>query len=321
MKKSIVVVFLFMSLVGVLISLSLGQAAETFPSRPISLLVGTSPGATLDTSVRALAEPAAKKLGQPIIIVNKAGAGGTMMMNEMKVTKPDGYTVSTMMTGNIVNPHLLKVPYHPINDFDPLLRYSFTPQGLIVLPDSPFKTFKDFITYAKDNPNKVKYSTSGIGYPMHLVMLQLAEVEKVKWTHVPFDGGQEAIAALLGGHVDCSSSTSAFKPFVESSRLRLLATYGEKRMDHYLNVPTLIELGYNITALSGFFIIGPKGIPKDRLKMLHDAFYEGMQDLKFKKALERLDMPWAYLDTENSKKAIEDMFETSGKLLKKIGKK
>jgi tripartite-type tricarboxylate transporter receptor subunit TctC len=293
-------------------------AAEKFPTKSITLLIGTEPGASGDVPLRVLADTASKILGQPIVVVNKPGGGSSVMLNELATSKPDGYTLGGLNVGGIMNAHVLKVRYNPIKDFDSILGYSGPQYGLVVKPDSPFKTLKELIAYAQANPNKIKYSTSGVGYPQHLAMVQLGEAANIKWTHVPFEGGQPAMVALLGGHVDCSSQTSSFRPFVDAGRARLLVTYGEKRMDTYPNVPTLIEEGYPFVAPSIFSIAGPKGLSKDRVKILHDAFREGLQDPRVKKALDNFDMPVAYLNTEDCRKTIIDIFESTGKIFERI---
>jgi tripartite-type tricarboxylate transporter receptor subunit TctC len=294
------------------------MAEEKFPARSITLLLGTEPGASADIPLRALAEVTSKILGQPVVVVNKAGGGSSVMLNELSTSKPDGYTLGGLNSGGIINAHMLKVRYHPVKDLDPILGYSAAHFGLVVKSDSPFKTLKDLIAYAQAHPNKIKYSSSGIGYPQHIVMVQIGEAANVKWTHVPFEGGQPAMVALLGGHVDCSSQSSAFRPYVDAGRVRLLVTYGDKRMESFPNVPTLIEEGYPFVAPSLRSIAGPKGLPKDRVKILHDAFYQGLQDPRVKKALDNFDMPVAYLNTEDCRKAIADVFESTAKIFEKI---
>ena len=294
------------------------RAAETFPTKSVTLLIGTEPGASGDIPLRVLADTASKILGQPIVAVNKPGGGSSVMLNELATSKPDGYTIGGLNVGGIMNAHVLKVRYNPIKDFDSILGYTGPQYGLVVKPDSPFKTFKDLIAYAQANPNKIKYSTSGVGYPQHLIMVQIGDAANIIWTHVPFEGGQPAMVALLGGHVDCSSQTSSFRPYVDGGRARLLVSYGDKRMDVYPNISTLIEEGFNFVAPSIFSIAGPKGLPKDRVKILHDAFHQGLQDPRVKKALDNFDMPVAYLNTEDCRKAIIDIFESTGKVFEKI---
>jgi tripartite-type tricarboxylate transporter receptor subunit TctC len=243
------------------------------------------------------------------------------MMGELKLKKADGYTLGVLSSGGVLSAHLRKVPYHPVNDFDPILQYSVYQYGLVVRADSPWKTLKDLIAYAQANPNKVKYSTAGAGTPQHLVTIQLGDAAKVKWTHIPFGSGNEAVTALLGGHVDFCPQTTEWKPHVDSGRLRLLAILMDKRMESYPNVPTLVELGYNIVAPSIIGIIGPKGLPKDQVKILHDAFFKGLQDPGFKNSLKQFDLPVVYRNPEDCGKFLKELYESTGKLIEKVEKK
>ncbi|MGZ3523843.1 MAG: tripartite tricarboxylate transporter substrate binding protein [Thermodesulfobacteriota bacterium] len=295
--------------------------AEQFPTKAIELWVGYGAGGSTDIPARALADAASKVLGQPIIIVNKPGGGSAVMMGELKLKKADGYTLGVLSSGGVLSAHLRKVPYHPVNDFDPILQYSVYQYGLVVRADSPWKTLKDLIAYAQANPNKVKYSTAGAGTPQHLVTIQLGDAAKVKWTHIPFGSGNEAVTALLGGHVDFCPQTTEWKPHVDSGRLRLLAILMDKRMESYPNVPTLVELGYNIVAPSIIGIIGPKGLPKDQVKILHDAFFKGLQDPGFKNSLKQFDLPVVYRNPEDCGKFLKELYESTGKLIEKVEKK
>lgn len=153
-----------------------------------------------------------------------------MVVALLKNEKPDGYTIGILPSGAVLSQHMRKVPYDSAKDFTPIMQYAVYLYGLVVKSDSPWKTFKDFIDYCKANPGKIRYSTAGPGTPQHLVMERLALKEKIKWTHVPFEGGPQAITALLGGHVEASSQTTEWKKHVEAGTLRLLAVYGEKRM-------------------------------------------------------------------------------------------
>jgi tripartite-type tricarboxylate transporter receptor subunit TctC len=298
-----------------------GGASEKFPSRPITLLVGYGAGGSTDLPARALAEAAAKSLGQPIVVINKPGGGSSVMLSELKNAKPDGYTVGILSSGGILSALMRKVPYQPLNDFDYLLQYSVYQYGLVVRADSPWKSLKDLIAYAQANPGKIRYSTAGAGTPQHLVMVQLGEAAKVRWLHIPFNSGNEAIAALLGGHMECSAQTTEWKPMVDSGQLRLLAILMPMRMADYPNVPTLTEAGYPIAAPSIIGIVGPKGLPKDRLKLLHDAFYKGMQDPAFKKVLAQFDLPLIYRNSEDSFKFTKELYESSARMIEKMEKK
>ena len=316
MKKSLLMGLL---LISFLISPCI--VAAEFPTKAIELWVGYGAGGSTDIPARALAEAASKIFGQPVVVVNKPGGGSSVMLGELKTKKPDGYTIGVLSSGGVLSAHLRKVPYHPVNDFDPILQYSVYQYGLVVKADSPWKTLKDLIAYAQANPGKVKYSTAGAGTPQHLVTMQLGEALKIKWTHIPFGSGMEAVTALLGGHVDFCPQTTEWKPQVDAGRLRLLAILMDKRMESYPDVPTLIELGYNFVAPSIIAIVGPKGLPKEQVKILHDAFYKGFQDPGFKNSLIQFDLPLIYRNPEDCKKFLMELYESTGKLCEKIEKK
>jgi len=292
-------------------------AQEKFPTKPITCLVGYGPGGSADLPVRALGEVASKVLGQPVVVINKPGGGSAVALGELKTAQPDGYSIGLLSTGAIISPHLRKVTYHPVNDFDAILQFCIGQYGLAVRADSPYKTLKDLIAYAQANPNKVKYSTAGAGTPQHLVMLLLGDLFNVKWTNIPFGSGTEAVSALLGGHVDCVSQSAEWKPHVLSGRLRLLATYGDKRTESFPSVSTLVEMGHGITVPTITCLVGPRGIPKDRLKMLHDAFYKGLGDPGFKNALDTTDQPLVYKNSQDTQLAIKEMYESTGKIIEK----
>ena len=316
MKKSLAVgVLSVMLLVAGLIG---GNPAwsETFPARPIELLIGYGAGGSTDIPARVLADAASKILGQPVVAVNLPGGGSAVMLSQLKNRKPDGYTIGILSSGGVLNAHLRKVPYHPVKDFDPIMQYSVYQYGLVVRADSPFKTVKDLIAFAAANPSKIKYSTAGVGTPQHLVMVQLGDAAKVKWVHIPFGSGSEAIAMLLGGHVDASAQTTEWKAQVDAGKLRLLAILMDKRMEAYPNVPTLKELGYNIVAPSIIAIVAPKGLDKSKAKILHDAFYKAMQEPTFKNSLKQFDLPAVYRNTEDTGTFTNELFVSTEKLCK-----
>ena len=186
-------------------------AQEKYPARPINFLIGYPAGGTTDICARPLATAAGKILGQPIVIVNKPGGASAVAVATLKTEKPDGYTIGVLPSGAVLSQHMRKVPYDSAKDFTPIMQYAVYLYGLVVQTESPWKTFKDFIDYAKANPGKIRYSTAGPGTPQHLVMERLALKEKIKWTHIPFEGGGPAIAALMGGHVEASSQTTEWK--------------------------------------------------------------------------------------------------------------
>lgn len=317
MKKNLLIGYLLFSFFTVWGLTSLSIAEEKFPTKPITVLVGFAPGGSMDVTARSLGDFASKTLGQPVVVINKEGSSGALALAELKNANPDGYTLAGMVTGSVITAHMAKLPYHPVQDFDPIIQHSDLLYGIVVQADSPFKTLKDLIAYAKANPYKVNYGTGGVGTPQHLAMIQLGEKVNIKWTHVPFRGAVPAITALLGGHVTFCAQTAVFKTYVQSGRLRLLASLMENRLVGYPDHPTLVELGYNIVTPSLSCIIGPKGIPKDRVQILHDCFHKGMETAAFKEVLNKFDMQLRYRNPEDLKKFIGELYESTGKIIEK----
>jgi len=163
-------------------------AQEKYPSKPVNLLVGYPAGGTTDLSARALALAASKVLGQPVVILNKPGGASSVAVASLKNEKPDGYTIGILPSGAVLGQHMRKVPYDSAKDFTPIMQYAVYLYALVVRADSPWKSCKEFIEFAKASPGKIRYGTGGSGTPQHLVMERLALKEKIKWTHIPFPG-------------------------------------------------------------------------------------------------------------------------------------
>jgi tripartite-type tricarboxylate transporter receptor subunit TctC len=294
-------------------------AQEKYPTKPINFLIGFPAGGTTDVCARPLVAAASKILGQPIMILNKPGGASSVAVATLKNEKPDGYAIGILGSGAVLSQHMRKVPYDSANDFTPIMQYAVYLYGLVVHPDSPWNTFKEFIEYAKANPGKIRYSTAGPGSPQHLVMERLALKEKIKWTHIPFEGGTPAVSALLGGHVEACSQTTEWKKHVEAGRLKLLAVYGEKRMTDFPDVPTLVELGYDIIAPSLICIAGPKGLSPQMVETLHGAFKKAMEDPDFIKLGRQMDQPSIYRGPQELAKHLVKMNEEVGALIRSLG--
>jgi len=292
---------------------------EKYPTKPITLIVGYPAGGSVDVCARPFAGAASKILGQPIMIMNKPGGGSSVAMALLKNEKPDGYTIGLLISGAVMGQHLREVPYDTARDFTPIMQYGIYLYGLVVRSDSPWKTFNEFIDYAKANPGKVLYSTAGPGTPQHLVMERLAMKEKITWKHIPFEGGGPAISALLGGHVQAAAQTTEWKKHVEFGRLRLLAVFGEKRMIDFPDVPTLLDLGYSITAPSLGSVVGPKGLSPRVVEALHRAFKKAMEDPDFIRISRQMDMPLVYRGPEELGKHLVEINEEVGALIRSLG--
>ena len=276
-------VFLVLSLVFLVSTFTANAPAENpYPNRPITLIVGYGGGGGTDLTTRALADVAGSLLKQRIVVMNKPGGTSSVALSALKAEKPDGYTVGVMPSGGILASLLRKVPYDPIKDFTPIIQYEAYQDGLAVRSDSPWRTLKEFMDYAKNNPGKIRYASTGKGTPEALIMEKITIDYGMKWMHLPYDSDVTTAAPLLGGHVDAiAASSGSWKPHVESGKFRLLATFHEKWMSTYPDVPTFMECGYNMKAASLISLVGPHGMAELVVLKLHDAFRKGVEDPNF----------------------------------------
>ena len=295
-----------------------GQAAG-FPNGPITLVIPWPPGGATDVSMRPLAEGVKKVLGQPVMIENRVGGGCAVGVGSIVGKKPDGYLLSQTVASLHRNSYINKLPFDTVNDLTPIILVAGNLYGILVRSDSPFKTLKDLAEYARANPGKISYMASGIGTGGHIAMEEFAyNAGGLQFSHIPSKGDPESSAALLGGHVDCISTTAGWVPLVESGKLRLLATYGEKRTKKFPNVPTVKELGYKTVHSSPMVIFGPKGMPEDVVKILHDAFHKAQSDPAFVSVMDKFDMPIMYLNTKDTTKYWAEAYIEAGEHVRKF---
>lgn len=291
-------------------------SAQTYPTKPINLLVAFAPGGSLDTTMRVLAKKAEKYLGQPIAIDNNGAAGGAAALGVVAKAKADGYQlVGCTSVGLVGLPQFRPVAYK-LSDFVPIMAYAAPESGLLVKGDAPWKTMKELIEYAKKNPGKVTYSTNGIGTTQDMAMKYIAKKEGIKWTVVPFQGQAEALTALLGGHVTASSNTADLGDYFKEGKLRLLATHGEARMKAYPNIPTFHELGYEYVNPTRFMIAAPKGTPQAIVTKLDDAFFKATTDPDFLALMEKLKMEVFYRHPQQMSGWLEEQRIIMGDMIK-----
>ncbi len=317
MKKVPLVAILFFILCPALMNSARG--AE-FPNKPINLLIGYAAGGSTDLSSRALAAEAAKTLKQPVICNNQVGASGTLVLGRVKGERTDGYTIYNAPTANFCRiPHLQAVPYDPLKDFAFIMQYGLYQYGILVRSDSPWKTFEELIDYAKKNPSMIKYGTSGLGTGQHLAMEYLAMKLGIKWDHVPFPGGTQVVAALLGGHVQVISQTTEWKEQALAGKFRLLVVPTTQRLKAFPEVPTLMEKGYNFAVHSTLAFMGPAGMPKEAVEKLDKAFAEAMKSQVFLDVMDKFDMPPSYLGSEALTQFVHKDYRETGELIKTLG--
>lgn len=294
--------------------------AQAYPSRPVTMIIPWPAGGSTDRHLRALAEIASKHLGQPIVIENRPGAGGTLGPSTMaQMAKPDGYTIAQFPLGLLRMPHMQKTNWDPLTDFTYIIGVSGYTFGLTVKADSPYKTFKDYIEAARKQPGAINYGSTGTGSSPHLLMEELAGNAKVQLTHVPFKGNADLQAALLGGHVMAQSDASGWDKYVDGGQMRLLVTFGEQRTQRWPEVPTAQELGYNVVSTSPYGLAGPKGMDPAVVKVLHDAFKKAMDDPKHIEVLGQLNQAMWYRNGDDYRKWAAETYSKDKVLIERLG--
>jgi tripartite-type tricarboxylate transporter receptor subunit TctC len=275
------------------------NAKAEYPERPITMLVAFSPGGSMDIAIRTISASAEKYLGKPIAVDNRGGGGGTVAPAVVANAKPDGYTLCGATTSGLIRaPLMQKVTFKPLRSFTPIIGFATPQNAIIVAKDSSFKNLKELLDYAKKNPNKIKYSTTGPGSSQHHQMELLAHDLGIKWIHVPYKGTQDAITALLGGHVDVCSAGPEWVPAKRSELVRVLAVSQEKRSPNFPEIPTLKELGYPTIDEVIFSIVGPAGMSPQVVHKLESAFARAMDSQEFKNMTQKLDLiPVCYKST------------------------
>ncbi|GCL63559.1 tripartite tricarboxylate transporter substrate binding protein [Pseudaquabacterium pictum] len=293
--------------------------ADTYPSRAITLVVPWPAGGSTDRHLRALAEIASKHLGQPIIINNQPGGGGTNGPGNLGLQgRPDGYTIAQYPMGMLRIPHMQKTAWHPINDFSFILGVTGYSFGFVVRADSPYKTFKDYIEAARKAPGKIDFGSTGTGTSPHLLIEEVSDAAGVQLNHIPFKGNADQMQALLGGHVMAASDATGWDKFVDAGQMRLLVSFGDQRMKRYPNVPTAKELGYNVVANSPYGLVGPKGMDPAVVKTLHDAFRKAMDDPQHLAVLDQLNQPVWYKNSADYAAWARETLVKERKLIERL---
>ncbi|HEX9391913.1 MAG TPA: tripartite tricarboxylate transporter substrate binding protein [Usitatibacteraceae bacterium] len=270
--SSLLAVIAFLSAPAILSVPAIANAEDAWPSKPIKIIAPVQPGGGVDLVARLVADRLGKVLGQSIIVDNQSGGGGIVGSQSTARAAPDGYTLMVGYVGTHgTNPALRKLPYDAIKDFTPIAMVGGTPNIMVVNPNVPAKTLKEFIAYAKANPNKISYGSSGQGTLTHLVMEQLKEETGIDVAHVPYRGIGPALTDLLGGQTQISApGLAAALPHIKVGKLRPLAITGATRHPLMPDVPTLAELGYKgFDGVQWYGIVGPAKMPPALVKRLN----------------------------------------------------
>jgi tripartite-type tricarboxylate transporter receptor subunit TctC len=299
--------------------LAAGASAAAFPQRPITLWVPWPAGGATDQTLRLLAELAGRQLGQKVLVENRGGAGGTLAMPVLQQAAPDGYTIAQMPQPVFRAPHTQKLQWDPIRDTTPIIQVSGVTFGVVVPAHSDLRSIDDLLRYAAARPGELSIATNGVGTTPHVVLEELFAQRGLSYIHVPYKGTAEQMLAVASGQVMVGVNSNGFAPYVDSGRLRLLATMGAARTRHWPQVPTLSELGHGIVAMSPYGLAGPRGLPPAVVATLHAAFKAAMHEPAHLAELARYDQELAYLDPQAYAAAMRQAYEAERRAVERLG--
>jgi tripartite-type tricarboxylate transporter receptor subunit TctC len=294
---------------GATIILSLPVLAE-YPERNVVMIIAYSAGGGTDVAARTLAPYIEKHLGTDIIVVNRPGAGGAVGFSELANADPDGYTIGFINSPNVMTIPIERETRYKMEDFTPVASIVDDPAGFNVSINSDLKTLSDLIESAKANPNTLTYGTTGVGSDDHLAALFLERQAGIKMIHVPFSGSANVRAALLGEHIDLGIfNMGEAATDVAAGRINSLAQASKERWEKAPNVPTLIELGYDLVLGSNRGIAVPAGVPEDVVNKLSKAIAAAMAEEGFIAAADKQSLPLLYQNAQEYKATIDTMQE------------
>lgn len=316
MKKSIVI---FFSIV-VLLTLTAGAAMAAYPTKPVVLITHSSPGAGGDIFLRNMAKHMEPYLGGASLVVeNKAGGGGAIALNAVATARPDGYTLLGVTPTYLQTPLLGKTA-RSYRDTTAVARVFIDPMILYVKYDSPYKSAKELMDYAKKNPGKQRWGGATPGSVEHMIGHQIQKVAKIEVVPVTFEGGGDLLVAVLGGHVDLGlGEPGEVMGQVEGKKVRILACFTEKRLDLLPDVPTMKELGHNVVVEKFRGIVGPKGLPAEVLTWWETKIQQLLKDAKYKKYYESVNLLPAFLGSKDYTANVEKENARLAAYLKEIG--
>ncbi len=303
----------------------LASAQSAYPTKPITMIVPFPPGGLADIVARPVAEAMTRDLGQPVVIENKGGAGGGIGMGQVSKAPADGYTILMALSSFTVIPEadvvLGRSPMYAMNSLRPIARFTADPTVLAVRADSPWRTAKDFVEDARKRPGAINYGSSGNYGTMHVPMEILSQNAGIKLTHVPFTGAGPAVVALLSGQIDAvSSGPATVLQHLKGGKLRVLAHWGNGRLESMPGVPALKDAGYNAeyAQWSGLFI--PAATPEPVAQRLRAAARFAASDAKVKEVILNAGSPVLYQDTPDFERYVAADARRMAEVVRKMGK-
>src|SRR5258706_3808354 len=316
---------MLLAALAVVVSIPAAFAQGDYPAKAVTLVVPFPPGGSADITARRVAEAMGRFLMQPVVVENKAGAGGGVGMAYVAKARPDGYTLLLALSSISVIPEADRIlgrdPMYQFDQLVPVARFTADPTVLAVRADGPYKSVKDLIEAARKAPATIPYGSSGNYGTMHVPMVKLSQSAGVKWLHVPFTGAGPAIVALLGGQVEAlSTGPSTVIQHMKAGKVRILATWGDARHPALPEVPTLKELGYDAQYSQWTGLFAPAGTPEAVIAKLREAARFASEDAGLKGALAKVETPIQYLDQPQFRAFWDGDVRKMADVVKKIGK-
>ena len=304
---------------------SIAFTEETWPNRPITMVIPFPPGGVADTVGRPVADALSRYLGQPVIVENRAGAGGGIGMSYVAKSKNDGYTILMALSSISIIPEADKIvgkePSFQLNQLKPIARFTADPTVLIVRSDSPWKTYKQFVNDMQQHPGKFNFGSSGNYGTMHVPMEMLKVADKFRMVHIPYTGAGPAIIGLLGGQVDAiATGPSSIVQHLKSGKVRALAHWGDGRLNSMPDVPSFKELGVKIEFAQWAGLFVPTNTPEYITNKLREVSKAAASDERVKTVINNAGSPIQYLDTPEFKVYWDKDAKNMADIVKKIGK-
>ena len=295
------------------------QAA--YPDQPVTMICPFPPGGAMDTVGRQIAENMKPHFPKPVVVTNRPGAAGTIGTAETVRARPDGYTIGITGSGVVtVQPHRTDLPYDKPADYTPIIKTVNLPVLLAVQADSPHKTVQDLLAAAKAKPGEIRFGSPGIGTILHLDMEHLKLAASVDMTHVPFGGSAESVPALLGGHIEAvAAHPSELLPHVKAGKARVLLAFEPQRNALFPDAPTARELGYDIIDAVYYLLIGPKGLPANVVRTVHEAAKKAMAEPAFVQFATNGGFTIEPTGPEALKQELEASYSKNGELIARLG--
>jgi tripartite-type tricarboxylate transporter receptor subunit TctC len=318
-RKCIWIAFMALIVLGLASAPEDSLSQQPYPVKPITVICRSAAGGMADVMTRLLCKALEKELGQPIVVENRAGAGGITGTNYVLKSKPDGYTLGSTSTNTYINsPHLEDITYDPRTDVTDIAAFFKYTHAVCVRTDAPWNTFEEIISYARQNPGKFTFGSGGFGATPHIVMERIAAKEKVKFSYVPFKGGNEAVAACLGNHIMCATQGPAdVIQYVQAGKLKILFALNDIRWPITPNIPTVLEK-YGFWGLSIQGIFGPKRIPEYIVEKVEKAIKKAVDDPAYLKTAKELQVVTLFMGGKEYQKMWMPEYDVMGKAIKAL---